>query len=50
MRCSAAFRTSVTPGGALAGPWVRNPLWNAARSVPSLDLRFCHEPAQADPG
>ena len=40
MRGSAALRTGVTPGGALAGPWVRNPLWTAARAVPSLDLCF----------
>ena len=37
---SAIFRTGVAPGGALAGPWVRNPLWTRARAVPSLDLRF----------
>jgi len=48
MRGSAAFRTSVTPGGALAGPWVRNPLWNAARSVPSLDLRFADNKSLVD--
>ena len=40
MRGSAAFRTGVAPGGALAGPWVRNPLWRTARAVPSLDLDF----------
>ena len=40
MRGSAVFRTGVAPGGALAGPWVRNPLWTRARAVPSLDLRF----------
>jgi hypothetical protein len=40
MRGSAAFRTGVAPGGALAGPWVRDPLWRTARAVPSLDLDF----------
>jgi hypothetical protein len=40
MRGSGAFRTSAAPGGALAGPWVRNPLWRNARAVPSLDLDF----------
>ena len=40
MRGSAALRTGVTPGGALAGPWVRNALWTRARAVPSLDLCF----------
>jgi hypothetical protein len=40
MRGSAAFRTGVAPGGALAGSWVRNPLWRTARAVPSLDLDF----------
>ena len=40
MRGSGAFRTSVAPGGALAGPWVRNALWRNARAVPSLDLDF----------
>ena len=40
MRGSAALRTGATPGGALAGPWVKNSLWTAARAVPSLDLRF----------
>ena len=40
MRGSAAFRVAVAPGGALAGPWVRDPLWTRARAVPSLDLRF----------
>ena len=40
MRGSSALRTSVAPGGALAGPWARNPLWTRARAVPSLDLCF----------
>jgi len=40
MRGSAAFRTGVAPGGALAGPWVKNELYRKARAVPSLDLRF----------
>jgi hypothetical protein len=45
---SAAFRTGVAPGGALAGPWVRNPLWTAARAVPSLDLRFAENKSLVD--
>jgi hypothetical protein len=45
---SAAFRASVTPGGALAGPWVRNSLWTAARAVPSLDLRFADNKSLVD--
>ena len=45
---SAAFRTGVTPGGALAGPWVRNPLWTRARAVPSLDLRFADNKSLVD--
>lgn len=48
MRGSAAFRTSVTPGGTLAGPWVRNSLWAAARAVPSLDLRFAENKSLVD--
>jgi hypothetical protein len=40
MRGSSALRTSVAPGGALVGPWARNPLWTRARAVPSLDLCF----------
>lgn len=40
MRGSAAFRTGVAPGGALAGPWVKNELYRKARAAPSLDLRF----------
>jgi hypothetical protein len=40
MRGSAAFRTGIAPGGALAGPWARNLLWSNARAVPSLDLDF----------
>ena len=43
MRGSAVFRTGVAPGGALAGPWVRDPLWTRARAVPSLDLRFADD-------
>jgi hypothetical protein len=34
------LRTSIVPGGALAGPWVRDPLWRNARAVPSIDLRL----------
>ena len=45
---SAAFRTGITPGGALAGPWVRNPLWTLARAVPSLDLRFADNKSLVD--
>ena len=48
MRGSAAFRTGVAPGGALAGPWVRNPLWTRARAVPSLDLRFADNKSLTD--
>jgi hypothetical protein len=48
MRGSAAFRTSVTPGGALAGPWVRNELSRRARAVPSLDLRFADNKSLVD--
>ena len=40
MRGSAVFRTGIAPGGALAGPWARDPLWTVARAVPSLDLNF----------
>ena len=40
MRALGASRTSVVPGGVLAGNWVRNPLWTSARAVPSLDLNF----------
>ena len=45
---SAAFRTGIAPGGALAGPWVRNPLWTLARAVPSLDLRFADNKSLVD--
>ena len=48
MRGSAAFRTGVAPGGALAGPWVRNPLWRDARAVPSLDLDFAGNKSLVD--
>jgi hypothetical protein len=48
MRGSAAFRTGVAPGGALAGPWVRNPLWRTARAVPSLDLDFAGQKSLKD--
>ena len=48
MRGSGAFRTSVAPGGALAGPWVRNPLWRNARTVPSLDLQFADNKSLVD--
>jgi hypothetical protein len=43
-----AFRTGVAPGGALAGPWVRNPLWRNARAVPSLDLQFADNKSLVD--
>ena len=45
---SASFRTGIAPGGALAGPWVRNPLWTSARAVPSLDLRFADNKSLVD--
>jgi hypothetical protein len=48
MRGSGAFRTSAAPGGALAGPWVRNPLWRNARAVPSLDLDFANNKSLID--
>jgi hypothetical protein len=48
MRGSAAFRTGVAPGGALAGPWVRNPLWRNARAVPSLDLQLADNKSLVD--
>ena len=48
MRGSAAFRVAVAPGGALAGPWVQNSLWTAARAVPSLDLRFADNKSLVD--
>ena len=48
MRGSAALRTGVTPGGALAGPWVRDGLWTRARAVPSLDLRFADSKSLTD--
>ena len=48
MRGSAVFRTGIAPGGALAGPWVRDPLWTRARAVPSLDLRFADDKSLID--
>lgn len=48
MRGSAVFRTGAAPGGALAGPWVRDPLWTRARAVPSLDLRFADDKSLVD--
>ena len=48
MRGSASSRTSITPGGALAGPWVKNELWRRARAVPSLDLRFAENKSLVD--
>ena len=48
MRGSAVFRTGIAPGGALAGPWVRNSLWRSARAVPSLDLRFAENKSLVD--
>jgi hypothetical protein len=48
MRGSGAFRAAVSPGGALAGPWVRNALWRNARAVPSLDLQFADTKSLAD--
>ena len=40
MRALGASRTSVAPGGVLAGNWARDPLWTRARAVPNLDLNF----------
>jgi hypothetical protein len=48
MRALGASRTSLVPGGVLAGPWVRNSLWTAARAVPSLDLRFAENKSLVD--
>ena len=48
MRGSGAFRTSIVPGGALAGPWVRNPLWRNARAVPSIDLQLSDSKSLVD--
>ena len=48
MRALGASRTSVVPGGALAGGWTRNPLWKNARAVPSLDLRFADNKTLSD--
>lgn len=48
MRGSGAFRAAVSPGGVLAGPWVRDALWRQARTVPSLDLRFADNKSLTD--
>ena len=48
MRALGASRTSVVPGGALAGSWTRNALWKTARAVPSLDLRFADNKTLGD--
>ncbi len=48
MRGSGAFRAAVSPGGVLAGPWVRDELWRRARTVPSLDLRFAERKSLTD--
>jgi hypothetical protein len=48
MRGSAAFRTGVAPGGALAPAWVRDALWSNAQAVPSLDLRFADNKSLTD--
>ena len=48
MRALGASRTSLVPGGVLAGPWVRNDLWRRARAVPSLDLRFADSKSLVD--
>jgi hypothetical protein len=48
MRALGASRTSLAPGGALAGGWARNPLWKTARAVPSLDLRFADNKTLGD--
>jgi hypothetical protein len=48
MQALGASRTSVVPGGALAGGWARNALWKTARAVPSLDLRFADNKSLGD--
>ena len=48
MRALGASRTSLVPGGVLAGPWVKNELWRRARAVPSLDLRFADNKSLTD--
>jgi hypothetical protein len=48
MRALGASRTSLVPGGVLAGPWVRDGLWRKARAVPSLDLRFADNKSLVD--
>ena len=48
MRALGVSRTSVVPGGALAGGWARDPLWKNARAVPSLDLRFADNKSLGD--
>jgi hypothetical protein len=48
MRALGASRTSLVPGGALAGGWTRDPLWKTARAVPSLDLRFADNKTLGD--
>jgi hypothetical protein len=48
MRALGASRTSVIPGGVLAGNWARDPLWKNARAVPSLDLRFAENKSLTD--
>ena len=48
MRALGASRTSLVPGGVLAGPWVRDPLWRNARAVPTLDLRFADNKSLVD--
>ena len=48
MRALGASRTSLVPGGVLAGPWVRDDLWRRARAVPSLDLRFADNKSLTD--
>ena len=48
MRALGASRTSLVPGGVLAGTWVRNDLWRRARAVPSLDLRFADNKSLVD--
>ena len=48
MRALGASRTSLVPGGALAGRWTRNALWKTSRAVPSLDLRFADNKSLVD--
>ena len=48
MLALGASRTSVATGGILGANWVRDPLWENARAVPSLDLRFAENKSLTD--